>query len=276
MKMTPVVRWLMVTSFVLVLCASASAAQSTSHSRKPAAHSRKSHPSHPMRNNRSKHHVAESTRTSLLAVRYLQPQQASSVVAANSSASASASKSSAHTSPASSKKKKSSKKSRHSRREPTQKAPTPERISEIQSSLARGGYYQGDPNGKWDSNTIAAMQKFQSANGLDPSGKLDATSLQKLGLGSGIAGVSAPKTACCSGSPASGKSCCSASPAGTSPATASPATPAASAASKSASEPSAAASSAAGSSSGGAASASSSAVNASAATAGSDVKSSQR
>ena len=35
MKMTPVVRWLSVTSFVLVLCASASAAQSTSHSHKP-------------------------------------------------------------------------------------------------------------------------------------------------------------------------------------------------------------------------------------------------
>jgi|SRR5579862_1084761 len=230
MKMTPVVRWLMVTSFGLVLCASASAAQSTSHSRKPAAHSRKSHPSHPMRNNRSKHQVAESTRTSLLAVRYLQPQQASSVVAANSSGSASAAKSSAHTSPASSKKKKSSKKSRHSRREPTQKAPTPERISEIQSSLARGGYYQGDPNGKWDSNTIAAMQKFQSANGLDPSGKLDATSLQKLGLGSGIAGVSAPKQP----TPTQGKSCCSASPNGSAPATSAPAaTP------KPASEPSA-------------------------------------
>src|ERR1700735_1214995 len=90
-------------------------------------------------------------------------------------------------------KKKTVSKKHHSRREPTQKAPTPERISEIQSSLARGGYYQGEPNGKWDSNTVAAMQKFQSANGLDPSGKLDATSLQKLGLGSGIAGVSAPK-----------------------------------------------------------------------------------
>ena len=91
--------------------------------------------------------------------------------------------------------------------------------SEIQSSLARGGYYQGDPNGKWDSNTVAAMQKFQSANGLDPSGKLDATSLQKLGLGSGIAGVSAPRTP----TPAQGKSCCSASP--SSPSSGSPATP---------------------------------------------------
>jgi peptidoglycan hydrolase-like protein with peptidoglycan-binding domain len=220
MKMTFAVRCLVAASFVLILCASASAAQSTSHSHKPAAHSRKSHPSHPMRNNRPKHHATDTTRTSLLAVRYLQPQQASSVVAAKSSASASASKSAAHTSPASSNKKKSSsKKSRHSRREPTQKAPTPERISEIQSSLARGGYYQGEPNGKWDSNTVAAMQKFQSANGLDPSGKLDATSLQKLGLGSGIAGVSAPKQP----TPAQGKSCCSTSPNGTAPATSAPA-----------------------------------------------------
>ena len=145
MKMTPIVRWLSVASFVLVLCASASAAQSSSHAHKPAAHSRKSHPSHPMRNNRPKHHAMQATRTPLLAVRYSQPQQASSVVAANSSASKSASKSSGHSSPASSKKNKSSKKSRRSRREPTQKAPTPERISEIQSSLARGGYYQGEP-----------------------------------------------------------------------------------------------------------------------------------
>ena len=37
------------------------------------------------------------------------------------------------------------------------------------------------------------MQKFQSSNGLESNGKLDALSLQKLGLGSDIAGVSAPK-----------------------------------------------------------------------------------
>lgn len=84
-------------------------------------------------------------------------------------------------------------KKKHSKREPTQQAPTPERISEIQSALARGGYYEGDPNGKWDSNTVAAVEKFQSAHGIDSSGKLDAPTLQKLGLGSDIAGVSAPK-----------------------------------------------------------------------------------
>jgi peptidoglycan hydrolase-like protein with peptidoglycan-binding domain len=93
----------------------------------------------------------------------------------------------------STKKKKSSKNHHASKREPTQKAPTPERISEIQSALAHNGYYQGTPTGKWDSNTISAMQKFQSDNGLSNSGKIDASSLQKLGLGSGTAGVDAPK-----------------------------------------------------------------------------------
>src|ERR1700735_752802 len=90
-------------------------------------------------------------------------------------------------------KKKTSSKKHHSKRESTQKVPTPARISEIQSALARDGYYQGEPNGKWDSNTVAAMQKFQSSNGLEASGKLNALSLQKLGLGSSIAGVGAPK-----------------------------------------------------------------------------------
>lgn len=79
-----------------------------------------------------------------------------------------------------------------SRREPFQKAPTPQRISEIQSALAREGYYQGDPNGKWDGSTVAALQKFQSANNLDASGKLDAASLQRLGLGSSTAGLNPP------------------------------------------------------------------------------------
>jgi peptidoglycan hydrolase-like protein with peptidoglycan-binding domain len=101
----------------------------------------------------------------------------------------------------------SHKKKHHAKREPSQKAPTADRVSEIQSALARGGYYQGDANGKWDSNTVAAVQKFQSANGIEANGKLDAPTLQKLGLGSDIAGVSAPKPAtapgCCTTAPAS-------------------------------------------------------------------------
>lgn len=90
-------------------------------------------------------------------------------------------------------KKSSRKHRRHTQREHLQKAPTPDRISEIQSALTRAGYFQGDPTGKWDSNTVGAVQKFQSANDIDPTGKLDAPTLQKLGLGSDIAGVSAPR-----------------------------------------------------------------------------------
>ena len=104
--------------------------------------------------------------------------------------SASAQSSSSSSSSATHKKKKSS--HHRSRREPFQKAPTASRISEIQSALAREGYYQGDPNGKWDGNTVAALQKFQSANNLDANGKLDASSLQKLGLGSSTAGLNPP------------------------------------------------------------------------------------
>jgi peptidoglycan hydrolase-like protein with peptidoglycan-binding domain len=82
--------------------------------------------------------------------------------------------------------------SRHSRRERGQKAPAPDRISEIQQALAKDGSFAGTPNGKWDGSTVEAMRKFQAAHGLNPTGKLDALTLQKLGLGSKTAGVAAP------------------------------------------------------------------------------------
>ncbi len=78
------------------------------------------------------------------------------------------------------------------RQERGQKAPAPERISEIQTALAKDGSFNGKPNGKWDPSTIDAMKKFQEAHGLNPSGKLDAKTLQKLGLGSQTAGLAAP------------------------------------------------------------------------------------
>ena len=81
------------------------------------------------------------------------------------------------------------------RRKPRQKAqtaPTPARISEIQSALATQGAYKVQPNGKWDNATVQAMKDYQSAHGLTATGKLDALTLQKLGLGSEIAGRAAP------------------------------------------------------------------------------------
>ena len=86
--------------------------------------------------------------------------------------------------------KKSSKKSR--RRERGQKEPTPDRISEIQQALAKGGSYAGTPSGKWDESTQDALRKFQESHGLNPTGKLDARSLQQLGLGSQTAGIAPP------------------------------------------------------------------------------------
>jgi peptidoglycan hydrolase-like protein with peptidoglycan-binding domain len=78
------------------------------------------------------------------------------------------------------------------KKERGQTAPTPERISEIQQALAKDGSFGGTPNGKWDDSTSEAMKRFQAAHALNPSGKLDAPTLQKLGLGSQTAGVAAP------------------------------------------------------------------------------------
>ena len=81
---------------------------------------------------------------------------------------------------------------RGKRRERGQKEPTPDRISEIQQALAKDGSYMGTANGKWDDSTQEALRKFQESHGLNPTGNLDAKSLQQLGLGSSITGVAPP------------------------------------------------------------------------------------
>ena len=81
-----------------------------------------------------------------------------------------------------------------SRRQPGQKTPTSDRISEIQTALAKNGSFKGTPNGKWDDSTVEAVKKFQTAHGMNPTGRLDAPTLQKLGLGSSTTGVAPPQT----------------------------------------------------------------------------------
>lgn len=107
-------------------------------------------------------------------------------------------------------KRKSHRRHHYYRRQIGQKAPTADRIKDIQSALAREGFYQGQPTGKMDATTVDSLEKFQSAHGLDASGKLDAPTLQKMGLGSDVAGVSPPKPppppSCCSVSSSAPKS----------------------------------------------------------------------
>jgi murein L,D-transpeptidase YcbB/YkuD len=98
----------------------------------------------------------------------------------------------AQTTATTTKKKKTSSKSRRKARVKGQTAPTPDRIKEIQSALQKDGSYEGTPTGKWDAPTMEAMKKYQDKNGLSPTGKIDAASLNKLGLGSSTAGKGAP------------------------------------------------------------------------------------
>jgi hypothetical protein len=82
--------------------------------------------------------------------------------------------------------------SKSSGRQRGQTVPTPARITEIQEALAKNGTLNATPSGKWDDSTTEAMRRFQAAHGLNPSGKLDARSLNELGLGSATAGVAPP------------------------------------------------------------------------------------
>ena len=90
------------------------------------------------------------------------------------------------------KKKKASSKSKRKPKVKGQTAPTPDRIKDIQAALQKDGSYEGEPTGKWDVATMDAMKKYQDKIGVNPTGKIDAVSLNKLGLGSDTAGKGAP------------------------------------------------------------------------------------
>jgi hypothetical protein len=98
----------------------------------------------------------------------------------------------AQTSSTTAKKKKVSSKTKRKPKVKGQTAPTPDRIREIQTALQKDGSYDGQPTGKWDAATMDAMKKYQDKIGVSPTGKIDAVSLNKLGLGSNTAGKGAP------------------------------------------------------------------------------------
>ena len=64
-----------------------------------------------------------------------------------------------------------------------QQAIDPARATEIQQALIREHYMDGEATGKWDTNTVAAMQKYQAAHGWQTKLTPDSRALKKLGLG---------------------------------------------------------------------------------------------
>ena len=82
---------------------------------------------------------------------------------------------------------KSSKKSRH--KSHGQQAIDSARVTEIQQALIREHYMTGEPNGKWDPTTTAAMQKYQADQGWQTKLMPDSRALKKLGLGPDYSGA---------------------------------------------------------------------------------------
>jgi peptidoglycan hydrolase-like protein with peptidoglycan-binding domain len=64
-----------------------------------------------------------------------------------------------------------------------QKAIDDTRVRQIQEALVREHYLKGDPSGKWDANTQAAMRRYQSDQGWQTKTVPDARALIRLGLG---------------------------------------------------------------------------------------------
>jgi peptidoglycan hydrolase-like protein with peptidoglycan-binding domain len=73
-----------------------------------------------------------------------------------------------------------------------QRGIAPERATQIQSALIRENYLTGSPSGQWDSQTEAAMQKYQAAHGWQTKLTPDSRALISLGLGPSTA--SGPQT----------------------------------------------------------------------------------
>jgi hypothetical protein len=59
----------------------------------------------------------------------------------------------------------------------------PDRAREIQTALIREHYLIGEPTGQWDSESQAAMSKFQADQGWQTKLTPDSRALIKLGLG---------------------------------------------------------------------------------------------
>ncbi len=72
---------------------------------------------------------------------------------------------------------------RRSHRVRGQQAIQTDRVMQIQQALIRVHYLSGEPNGKWDATTLAAMQKYQADQGWQTKLMPDSRALKQLGLG---------------------------------------------------------------------------------------------
>ena len=76
-----------------------------------------------------------------------------------------------------------------------QAAPDSDRTREIQNALIREHYLSGSPSGSWDSDTRAALTKYQADHGWQSKIVPDSRALIKLGLGPSREGLLNPDTA---------------------------------------------------------------------------------
>jgi hypothetical protein len=60
-----------------------------------------------------------------------------------------------------------------------------ETVRAAQTRLKTGGFYSGEINGRYDSDTSVAITRYQIRNGLQITGKLDAATRQALGVATG-------------------------------------------------------------------------------------------
>lgn len=72
---------------------------------------------------------------------------------------------------------------RRARRPQYQSHPTVARYKQIQQALKDKGYYDGDVDGKWGPNSVSALQRFQTEQGIENEGKITSLALIGLGLG---------------------------------------------------------------------------------------------
>ncbi|HEV2765038.1 MAG TPA: peptidoglycan-binding domain-containing protein [Pyrinomonadaceae bacterium] len=59
---------------------------------------------------------------------------------------------------------------------------TKEQIKQAQSFLKQRGLYAGEPTGKLDDTTRAALRKYQEAEGIRVTGTLNRLTLEKMGI----------------------------------------------------------------------------------------------